>query len=223
MNCHPSIALGIERYKFVYGKHQEDVGPHLFESDRFFAFGGQETNVNPARLGHIDLFKKKFERAVYRGDKIPGVMRYRRILTDQFPKCRFIVLYRNVERVCSSWNQRARNPNDSWKSDQDFTAAVRAINKELRRAVRLREKQPGRCLIVRYENIFGPNGLDTMGAIVNWLKIEPHPQLMKALEMNRLKATQVERKPLLELAGQHDFIKEHIDWAVIEQAEAVAV
>jgi len=223
LNRHPAIALGIERYKFVYGKRPEHVGPHLFDSDRFFAFNNEETNILGTFLGPIEDFKVKFENAAYRGDKIPSVMRYRNNLIKKLPGCKFIILYRDIYRVCSSWNQRAQDPNDRWGAHQDFTAAVKAVNRELSSAVDLRQRQPARCLIVRYENIFGPNALSTMSTIVGWLKVGPHPRFMKAVELNREEAMRLREKPLLEHEGQREFIKKHIDWAVTEKAEALAV
>lgn len=223
INRHPDVALGIERYKFLYNKDPKNLGPHLFESERFFCFDSRETNVRSDKLGDLDDFKKKFELAEYRGDKMPHVMRYHRILNRRFPQCRFIIMYRDIHRICSSWNTRAKNPKDRWSENNDFRIAVGAINKEMQCAADFQEEHPARCLIVRYENIFGPGAPDTAAAILDWLELKHAPQLFAAVQKNRAVASRISDKPMLEYDGQREYIQQHIDWSVIERIEAIAV
>lgn len=225
INRHPRVAIGIERYKFLYPNlmRRSEVGPNLFQADRFFQFLPDETNIGPARLGSIDAFKEKHAVAAYRGDKIPHVMRYRRVLENAFPLCRFIIMYRDVTRICSSWNQRAQDTRDHWAEHNNFTNAVGAINRELGAAVRYQKKNQSRCLIVRYENIFGPGAVDTMKSVLDWLDLPHSPHLMKAVQANLVKAEKIRAKPLVELEGQREFIRNEIDWAVIDQVENLAI
>jgi hypothetical protein len=132
-------------------------------------------------------------------------------------------MYRDVHRICSSWNTRAKNPKDSWAETNDFRIAVDAINKEMHGAADFQKEHPARCLIVRYENIFGPGALDTASAILDWLELKHHPLFFAAVEKNRVIATRISGKPMLEHEGQQEYIREHIDWSVIERIEAVAV
>jgi hypothetical protein len=225
INRHPRVALGIERYKFLYpnaNRHGE-IGPQMFEAERFFGFDPRETNIGPARLGPLEPFKQKFEASIYRGDKVPHIMRYRRILDEALPGCRFIIMYRDVNRICSSWNHRAQNSKDHWAENNNFKIAVGAINKELGAAVQYQKKFPDRCLIVRYESIFGSGGVEAMRRILDWLDLAHSPHLIKAVQGNLLKAENIRSKPLLELEGQREFIQTEINWSVINQAEAVAI
>jgi sulfotransferase family protein len=244
INRHPQVALGIERYKFLYPgasryflypgvirrllylgavRRHDEIGPQLFEADRFFRFDPSETNIGPERLGPLEAFQQKFETSLYRGDKIPHIMRYRQILDKALPGCRFIIMYRDVNRICSSWNQRAQNSKDRWAEENNFTKAVGAINRELGAAVQLQKTSPDRCLIVRYENIFGSAAIETMGRILDWLGLAHSPHLMKAVQGNLVKAEQIRSKPLLELDGQQEFIQAEINWSVINEAEAAAI
>src|SRR3954447_3438832 len=102
LNCHPRIALGTERYKRLYKAHpnglnaifarwwagknrnQGDIGPHLFETERFFRYDKAETNIGAAKLKN-PKFGRKFERATYRGDKVPSVMRFYPQLSEKIP------------------------------------------------------------------------------------------------------------------------------------------
>ena len=223
MNKHPGIFLGSERYKFVYGKKQEDVGPHLFEAERFLQPTPDETNISQRQFKDPERAKARLDRAIYLGDKVPRIMRYQRILNERFPSSRFIIMYRDVHRVCSSWNRRAEDVNDNWPATNNFKVAVEAINSELRAAVAFCKDEPARCLIVRYENLFGPNGINALEKILDWLKIRHHPRIMDAIDANQSTATQIQSKELLELEGQREFIADHIDWGIIRQAEALAV
>jgi hypothetical protein len=225
INRHRRIAIGIERYKFIYpnASRRAEIGPQLFEAGRFFRFDPSETNIGPARLGPLDVFQRKFAAAVYRGDKIPHIMRYRRIIDKALPGSRFIIMYRDVNRICSSWNQRALNSQDHWAEKNDFRVAVTAINTELSAAVRFQRKFPHRCLIVRYENIFGSAAVETMQRILDWLGLPHSPHLLKAVQTNLTKAEIIRAKPLLELEGQRQFIRSEINWSVIQQVETVAI
>ena len=246
MNRHPRIALGTERYKYLYSRNRRaktytnffwptwmqwltgsqpappEIGPHLFESERFFHYDKTDTNIGAHRLGN-PKFQRKFERATYRGDKVPSIMRFYPRLNEGIPQSRFIVVYRDVYRVCSSWNARAQNPEDSWPEDKNFKTAVQAINLELRRAADLQSQHPERCLIVRNENIFGPDGLDTLAAILDWLELRRHPKLTAAAQQKIEMAEKIRNKPLLEYDGQSEYVQQNIDWSVIKRVEAVCV
>ena len=221
INTHPSIVLGMERYKFFYPKRS--VSPDLFEDPRFFNPQPDETNVSMARMGDVDVLRRNFESAEYRGDKVPHILRYYKHFNEYLPGCKFIIMYRNIHRICSSWNVRAERKGDSWSPTNDFRVAVDAVNKELRSAVNLHKEQPSRFLIARYENVFSSTSLDTMGKILDWLEVKPHPQLAMAIEKNMKIAERIKNKPLLEYDGQREYIQQNIDWPVIERVESIAV
>lgn len=223
LNSHPKIALGLERYKFIYGPHPDEVSEDLFKRERFFQLEERETNVKSPKMMNSDQFKKKFDRVVYKGDKVPNILRYHRTLNERLLRCRYIILYRNVYRICSSWNVRAKNPNDHWPEKNDFRVAVDAINKEMALAAVLQRKQPQRYLIVRYENVFGENGHATVARTLDWLKLKEHPRVMKAFANSRKIAAKVEEKPLVELDDQREFVDRNINWSVVKQVEAVAI
>jgi hypothetical protein len=223
MNRHPGIFLGSERYKFTYGKAHDDVGPHLFETDRFLHPTPNETNVSQRHLRDPERAKVKLDRAGIVGDKVPRIMRYHRILSERFPASQFIIMCRDVHRVCSSWNRRAEDVNDHWPATNNFKVAVESINYELRAAVAFCKEEPARCLIVRYENLFGPDGSIALGKILDWLKVRHHPRIIDAISANQSTASQIRDKQLLELEGQREFIQNNIDWGIVRQAEALAV
>jgi hypothetical protein len=222
LNRHPQIALGVERYKRLYGKKGE-ASPALFEAERFFAIQPDETNVEWSRYGDRKTFERKFLTATYRGDKVPNILRYQERLSSGLPGAKFLIMYRDVNRVCGSWNRRALDDRDAWDVENDFRMAVSVINDELTRALRFHRRRPDRCLIVRYENIFGEAGRETLSKILDWLGLPFDEQMAKALEDNREKASKVQSKPLLELDGQREFVKAGIDWEVIKEVEMVAI
>ena len=222
VNRHPYVALGIERYKFLYAdkSRHDQIGPQLFETSRFFEFDASETNIPATRL---EPLKRKFDNCTYRGDKIPHVMRYRSVLEQALPSCRFIIMYRDVNRICSSWNRRAQDSKDHWPEHNNFRVAVGAINKELGAAVDFQRKSPDRILFVRYESIFGLDAVSKMRKVLDWLELPHATPLLEAVETNISRAEIISSKSLLELQGQREFIRSQMNWSVIQQVETLAI
>ena len=223
MNRHPQIAIGIERYKNVYGKLPQ-ITPDLFEAKRFSSHEEGEADVDWKRYGGKEQFGLKLARALCRGDKLPHIMRFQRRISEGLPDAKFLIMYRDIHRVCASWNRRALDEKDNWLLENDFRKAVEVINDELSKALQFHKKSPDRCLLVRYENVFGEAGQASMTKILDWLGLKADPSLLKALQVNNDRITpKIMDKPLLELEGQRDFVLAGIEWETVREIEALAV
>lgn len=153
---HPDISLGVERYKFLFGRLEaKDLGPDLFSEERFFDFRDGDTNIKSPH--DYERLKRKFREAKVVGDKIPRLYRYYQKVFDAFPDCRMLYLVRNVESVAASWQTRALDDKDRWPSTNDYKVAVETWNLANRQTVKWVKKKPESLIIVEYEKLFSGN------------------------------------------------------------------
>lgn len=223
LNEHPRIFLGLERYKNLYINNPQDITPQLFEEERFFRVDPSETNVGLDDYQAMNIVRQKFRDATYRGDKRPRMMQFRRVIAEQIPGARFIVLYRDPFEICSSWNKRAHDERDKWPIEDDCRAAVSGINEEMRLAVHYNQKRPESYIIVKYERVFGPQGQEVMQTILNILGLENDPNFISALDAYIAKAQELKAKREMMLAGHEKFIEENINWELMETAVKLSI
>ena len=225
LNHHPKIAIGIERYKYLY----RDAAPNgeidrgLFESERFFNIRQEETNVEEPAYENFGELRRKFETVHYRGDKLPDVVRIQAALDRTFRRTRYVFIYRDVERVCSSWNARARNPRGAWPKENDYRVAVHRMNVEFRRIHALASRQPAKVIIVNYEELFGESGEALLAALLRQLGLAPHPKISRYLQTNAGKYRSLQAKPLKLDDGQREFIQARMDWATLEKIKEISL
>lgn len=211
LNTHPDIALGLERYKFLYTRDKEEnLSPGLFEPDRFFSQSEDETNVPLTKYGDESVFRRKLADAAYVGDKYPRLTTRIRILDERFPDPRVIFIFRDPMRVASSWEVRANNEKDRWDPSRDFKAAVEGMNDAFLAARKLGRQRPDRFLIVEYERIFAPDNVTTVAAIFDWLGLDFHPSVRDKWVGNQETFRIVQAKPLAPI--DQTYVKKHIDW-----------
>jgi len=137
LNRHPSIALGIERFKHIaMGRRGAEFGPALFEHDRFLDILAEDTNT----IGQNKHLAKKFAttheiRMV--GDKIPRLYRRLPFLREAFPGAALVVIFRDPVAVALSWQARADSPKDQWPAEngadkalEEWQVSVDAVSEE---------------------------------------------------------------------------------------------
>lgn len=109
LNLHPEILVCIERYKYA----PEEITPDLLTFERILDYREGETNI-PWEL-HADLLKTKDPaRLKWIGDKRPAYFKRYRALLKNNPGAHFIVIFRSVEEVAESFQDRANRPHDKW-------------------------------------------------------------------------------------------------------------
>ncbi|MCF8468318.1 MAG: sulfotransferase [Sneathiella sp.] len=221
LNQDPRIALGVERYKYLYADKARDdeIGPDMFERERFFKFDKTETNVKAPGYGPKGLAKmeRKFDTVYYRGDKLPSIIKHVRLLNEKFKTGRYIFIFRDIDRMCSSWNVRARKEGDAWPKKNDFRQAVKSYNHLLALALHYNEQNSRRYILVSYEKLFGPDGGECLTNLLASLGMKPHPAIVSYLNDNIENFQAISNKPLLDLIGQKKFIQEHVNWENVEK------
>jgi hypothetical protein len=80
------------------------------------------------------------------------------LLARNNPGARFVVLYRPIEEIAESWEARAKNPNDPWRSERGVEVAVETWNAAMRKTREFIEGSPTPgTLIVTYHDFFYRN------------------------------------------------------------------
>lgn len=166
LNEHESILICRERYK--YGRR---ITPDLFTFERILDYKERETNI--PREYHVDLLEKKDPAKLkWIGDKLPAYVRRLKKLHRDNPEAHFIVLYRPVEEVAESFQQRADDPRDTWPSKNGFERGVEMWNSALAHTRDFVESvRDPRILIVSYHDFFSQNEA-SIQSISRFLDIE---------------------------------------------------
>ena len=217
LNEHQEILLCQERYK----GRQRRVSWDLFTFERIMDFRPEETKRPP--LGQsLELFVKHHAELLARkdptklkwlGDKGPFYVRYMDLLAANNPGARFIMLYRPVEEIAESWEARATNLDDPWRSERGYELSVEVWNLAMRGMRDFIEKSPyPRVLIVSYHDFFYRNEA-VVPQISRFLGLEFDESLTRSWREASLKFESGRRtkKPLSE--EQQSFIQQHADHA----------
>lgn len=181
LNSHPAVAIGMERYKHAFDElwpHQFNVG--LFSQQRFFDFRATDTNVTPDSDNRWSRFYErlgqKLEAGVVTvmGDKVPARLGVLETISRNFPECRIIFIFRDLQEVARSYGRRAQDPNDTdWPSWRSAEFAVRDWHRGFR-AMDAHIARHGQChvFVVRYEDLFGDDR-PLVKALFSFLSLQP--------------------------------------------------
>ncbi|MCW2766342.1 MAG: hypothetical protein JWO11_2301 [Nocardioides sp.] len=182
--AHPEIALGVERFKGLWGD-LDRLGPELFARERFFDFEDGLTNLRPqdARRwrDHYARMAAKWDSVRYVGDKMTTV-RIQKIWR-RHPEARFVCIVRDIEQVAHSWHERARNADDpTWPDSHNARLAVERQNTGLDRIRSACRQRPDLVAVVEYSRFFGdPEGASLL-RILDWLDLDPTPEITSAFD-----------------------------------------
>lgn len=225
LNRHPKIAIGIERYKYLYrdAARNKQIDGSLFEAPRFFDIREIETNVKSHAYKNFHELQRKFDQVYYRGDKLPGVFKLQPALDRGLRRTRYVFIYRDIERVCSSWNVRAHDEGDQWPVENDYRVAVQRINTEFRRVLPLATAKPKKFILVNYEQLFGEQGQIVLTALLDRLGLRPHPAITNYLQQNLETYRSLQTKPLQLDDEQRRFIQTEFDWDSFRKLMELAV
>jgi hypothetical protein len=149
IGSHPSIVMGVERYKHHYAAGT--LGSAHFEKERFFDLRPEDTGlpgriVFPGREAMIE----KFDRSQFVGDKYPIIIRRIDVLRKAFPGSTFLFVLRNPIHVARSWLVRANDKKDHWPEKNDFNAGIDYWLDSIRRAVKARQ-QDCNIIVMNYD------------------------------------------------------------------------
>lgn len=213
LNRHPSVCIGVERYKFKFLR-EDAFDAADFTQARFFDFRPGDSNIFPSRAPRwealYDRLRQKFPQARVVGDKIPGLHQKFDSCSRTFPEAKWIYMLRDVNAVASSWNARAQDPNDKWPATNDFRAAVQAWNDANALVAALPEE---RVKVLHYEAFFGGSAAERR-ALLEFLDLPETARFTAAAQAScRKYAEVVKTKTPVVLEGQQEHIAAHADMA----------
>lgn len=179
LDAHPDVALGIERYKRLWGGRIRDIDEGAFSRERFFDWSDDLTNITPDlpwAARQVATLDAKWDTARYRGDKMTTVRAQR--LWQTIPEARFVFVVRDVAEVAASWERRARNEADAgWRRDLGAQAAVVASNTALRRIRRAVRQRPGHACVVDHASFFADPDAGALRGVCAFLGLDAEPCL----------------------------------------------
>ena len=151
IGAHPSIVLGVERFKFHYSR--QTLVPELFEKERFFDLRGSDTSLRlQVALPDSGRMQEKFDGARYVGDKYPNLIKQLGLVLSRFPGATILFVLRDPLSVGLSWGARARNPKDHWPATNDCIAGIRFWMEAVRAAAAARAAG-ARIIAMDYERL----------------------------------------------------------------------
>jgi hypothetical protein len=226
---HPEVALGVERFKALWGEADIDrLKPDLFDRDRFFDFSDGLTNLTPESFDrewetHYERMAAKWDTATYVGDKMTQVRMQR--LWETIPDARFVCIVREIAQVAHSWNQRARDSDDlGWPEAADAQLAVKRWNAMLGKIRRARTQRPEQVVVVTHSRFFGDPSASSLHAVLDFLGLDHAPEVESAFaEAHDDYATRIAGKPRVLSPADRAFIDEHADRRLWKQVTALAV
>ncbi|WAL58597.1 sulfotransferase [Thermocoleostomius sinensis] len=162
LNTHPTIAIGMERYKYRIHRNIKTIDASLFEAENFFNFCPQETNILPSQGNWTRLYQQmetKFmtQSDLLVGDKNPFYFNVYEQMEAAMKKTKWIFMLRNIEQVAASYNVRAANPQDSWLQNNNYVKAVEHWNSALAKTWKFFSKNPMKLFVCEYELFFAGN------------------------------------------------------------------
>lgn len=179
LDPHPDIALGLERYKRLWGARIGELDAGHFERERFFDFSDGLTNITPDvdwAAPRIELLDGKWDAARYRGDKMTVIRAQR--LWQTIPDARFVLIVRDLAEVAHSWERRSADAADTgWNREAGAERAIEAWNASIRRVLRAVRRRPGHACVVEYSGFFGDPGATALRRVMDFLGLDPAPVL----------------------------------------------
>jgi hypothetical protein len=128
-NTDPRFALGMERY-YSRGSINFNLQRSHFEKSRFYDL--QEGDTFWPSLDNCTSNEANFDKAHYRGDKIPLLYKNLQSLFAEIPDSTVLFIVRDIYEVAASYNTRAQDENDKlWARNQNFRVAVDDWNDSL--------------------------------------------------------------------------------------------
>lgn len=158
LSASPRVVLGNE----WFAGRAADLTPALFERDRFFApvVGvdcGYDINLHPETSDYVPLAKRRFDDAVYVGDKIPFLYRHLGVIAERFPGAMIVFMLRDPLEVAASYKRRHHDEADAGWTSGSVSEAVRDWNDAL---AALGEDNAGLTIqVVHYQHFYGDGNL----------------------------------------------------------------
>ncbi|NSY39540.1 sulfotransferase [Leisingera sp. ANG59] len=207
LNQHNHILLGQERYFKKF--RQNTITCAHFEKDRFLEIREGDTHAHGGLF--VPQRPRRYDNAVYIGDKFPPMFRHLDHVLAEFPKARHIYILRNPLSVVESYEARFRDPEDTW--NLDWRAGLAAWNDSVARIAALPPEVLKTFLFVQYEDIYAsPRALNALFTQLGLSNLEPETLAPFVEKFSGLNSKLVPRRD--DIRAQ---VARNADWAAYKQ------
>ena len=169
LSSDPRIVLGVERYGNLF--FRQPLTSALFQPERFAEIRPGDTfyeNLTSFNT-YYEGIEKKFDEAVYLGDKIPLLYSQLDTLFSNIGQAKVVFMLRNIFDVAASYEARANDAIDeSWSKDKRTAEAILEWRDSLRALERFLDDK--RVLPVLYEDFF--SGKRGFGKLYRFLELD---------------------------------------------------
>ena len=225
LHAQPELVLGMERYRGVLYQLAERgeldrFGPELFEPQRFLKF----------RLDD-DRFRDHYRSAALRfaagpvryvGDKVPHTTSIVLALARNFSHARFVFIYRDLERVASSYCRRARDPNDPWPQEATCSLAVEHWHEAFASGDAITAAiGEDRLFVVKFEQLFGGDRR-VVEAMFGWLGVDYRIGAIRTFENQVSAWKHLRTRPLGLTVEERRLVNDAIDHRTLARYEVRA-
>lgn len=190
LNSHPSICIGIERFKFRF-LLEENYSHRLFDRKRFFNFHPKDTNLlpqkRPAWAPVYQTMEEKWDKAQVHGDKVPDLIPNLDAFLAANPTWRCICTLRNLKDVALSWQKRANRKSDSWPVTKGFAAGCDSWTAQMDTLMALLRAKPllrQRVMLIDYDRMY-EDGSPVADNILRFLGLPDAPAYRATYDAQR--------------------------------------
>jgi hypothetical protein len=158
----------------------------------------------------------------YVGDKVPHTRSIVLALTRNFPNARFVFIYRDLERVASSYCRRARDPNDPWPPEATCALAVEHWHEAFASGDAVTAALgEDRLFVVKFEQLFGGDRR-VVEAMFDWLGVDCRIGAIRTFENQIADWKHLRSRPLALTVEERRFVNSAIDHRRLERYDALA-
>ena len=209
LNLHNHIMMGQERYFFKFRRNE--IRQAHFEKERFLDLRAGDTHEHGGLHGLPPGQRaRRFDHAVYIGDKFPPLFRHLEHVMAEFPDARHIYLLRNPLSVVESYEARFQNPDDNWTLD--WRAGLDAWNDSVARISELPAEALRQFLFVQYEDIYSsPAAINALFTRLGLSNLEPETLLPFTEKFTNLNTKMVPRRDDIRV-----HIARHANWTAYQ-------
>lgn len=204
LNHDNRIIVGIERFISI----RDAIRPEHFEKHRFLNPSKDETHLFDTEL--FESFRAKWDQdnIRYIGDKVPRYYQHMDYLTETFPDCRILFLWRDLFAVASSYNVRAQHQ-INWNKERNYRRAVANWNESLKCLKEMVDAgHRDKVKVVRYEQFFSGD-LVALQALYQFLDLKLRPKDEGVYHRMTQNWSGHASKPLILDEAMRTYIEEH--------------
>lgn len=166
IGSHQQVVMGIERFSKLEKEKNFKLKKTHFTPNRFLDV--RDTDRVLKMRNWDDAFVRKVESMNYKyiGDKQPGFFLVYDKLFSEFPEAKILFIFRDVEEVMNSWQNRVKK-GTNWPATKDFKQALIKWEVSIENTLQAMKEYPNQIAPINYKDFF--KKYDNFSPILDWL------------------------------------------------------